>query len=359
MFDSQTRSPAGCISSDIGGPNWGNAGRAVSSNNSYATVGVNDNQNSDLLLCGAYGFSIPAGATILGIIVDVERRVNSTAAPTQDFQMRLIKGGAVQATDRSTATAYTLVDTVEPHGGATDLWGTTWTPADINAANFGAAFSTFKNGTAGGGLTVSVDHIQVVVHYSQPPPVPTLVSPADASSTTSTQPTLDWTDEIDPDGDTVTYDIQADNDGCGFPSPEVNQTGLAVSTFTPGAPLAPGTYCWRVRTVDEHGVFSAWSTPRTVTVAPPVIPSSFDAVEVSAARSTPARHVSIDSRSRTLDAMRRNSSYTSGRTRSRAARPLASPLGAGESICCPVFEENVAIHNRGQRVLREPRWLLP
>lgn len=287
---SQTGSPTACVSSAIGGNGWSFPARAVSSNDSFAQVGVNDNENSDRLQCTDYGFTIPAGATILGIIVNVERKVNNNPAPTQDFQMRVIKGGAVQATDRSTATAYPLVDTIEPHGSATDLWGTTWTPAEINAANFGAAFAAFKNGTAGGNINVTVDHIEIVVHYSQPPPAPTIVSPADASSTTNPQPTLDWTDVTDPDGDTVTYDIQADNSGCGFPSPEVNQTGLAVSTFTPGAPLAVGSYCWRVRAVDEHGIAGAWSTTQTVTITLPVAnPSAFDAVHVAAAKNTAIR----------------------------------------------------------------------
>ena len=286
---SQARSPGTCVSSVIGGQSWNNPGRAVSSNDSYATAGITDNQNSDRLQCTNYSFAIPAGATILGIVVNVERKASSTPVPITDFQMRAIKGGAVQATDRSTATGYTTADTVEAHGGATDLWGTTWTPADINAANFGAAFATVKNGTGGGNVNVTVDHMAIVVHYSQPPPAPTLVSPADASSTTNTQPTLDWTDVVDPDGDTVTYDVQADNSGCGFPSPELNQTGLAVSTFTPGAPLAAGTYCWRVRAVDEHGVAGAWSTANTVNIAPVVTPSSFDAVHVGAAKNTAIR----------------------------------------------------------------------
>lgn len=282
---SETQSPGTCATVNIGNPNWSNPTRAVSSNNSVATATVGDNQATDRLQCSSYGFTIPAGATILGIIVNVERRTNDVSAisPTQDSQVRLIKGGVVQGTDRSTATAYTLADVIEAHGTAADLWGTTWTPAEINAADFGAAFVAFKNGTVGGNVTISVDHVEIVVHYSEPPPPPTLVSPADGAVLTTGTPVFDWTDVVDPDGDTLTYEIQADNSGCGFASAEVNQTGLALSTFTPGSALADGTYCWRARAVDQHTVAGAYSATRNVTIN---TVSAFDAVAVAAALNT-------------------------------------------------------------------------
>ncbi len=83
--------------------------------------------------------------------------------------MRIVKGGTVGSTDESTSTTYTTSDTYEDHGGTGNLWGTTWAVSDINASNFGAAFSAKKASSAGAAQTVSVDHIRITVYYTLPP----------------------------------------------------------------------------------------------------------------------------------------------------------------------------------------------
>ena len=169
---SQTRSPAAagnCTNqAGIGTIAWGSTGNAISSNASYATATV-DGETTNYLRCLNYGFTIPVGATIVGIEVNVERKSNRTQnGGSEDAAMRLVKAGAIQATDRSTGTTYTTGDVVEAHGGATDLWGSTWTPADINAANFGAAFAATKPDPSGQPHDITVDHIQITVYYTVP-----------------------------------------------------------------------------------------------------------------------------------------------------------------------------------------------
>ena len=69
------------------------------------------------------------------------------------------------------------------------------------------------------------------------PSTPSLVSPANGAITNDNTPTFDWTDSTDPAGanDTITYSLQVDNNGCTFPSPEINVSGLSASTYTPGS----------------------------------------------------------------------------------------------------------------------------
>jgi MSHA biogenesis protein MshQ len=167
---SQTRSPtAACTNQGgIGTIAWATPGNAVSSNGSYAAATV-DGQTTNYLRCLSYGFSIPLNATIVGIVVNVERKSDRTQnGGSEDAAMRLVKAGAIQAVDRSTGTNYTTSDAVEPHGGAADLWGTTWTPAEINAANFGAAFAAVKADSSGQPHDITVDHISITVHYTVP-----------------------------------------------------------------------------------------------------------------------------------------------------------------------------------------------
>ncbi|MEK6662860.1 MAG: DUF6701 domain-containing protein [Pseudomonadota bacterium] len=165
-----TKSPTTCASvAGIGTVAWSNPPRAVSNNNSYATATV-DGTTTRYLQCTGYSFAIPTGATINGITVSVERRSNRvTDGGSKDAAMRVVKAGVIGATDRSTATTYTTADVIEAHGGAADLWGTTWTAAEINAANFGAAFAATKANLAGASHTISVDHVQITIDYSFAP----------------------------------------------------------------------------------------------------------------------------------------------------------------------------------------------
>jgi len=171
-----TASPTACLNvAGIGTIAWNPATLAgpLASDNAYATASVNDNQTTNYLQCTGYGFAIPAGATINGITVNVERKASNTLV--RDAAMRLVKDVAgvatIQATDRSTLTNYTTVDVIEAHGGAADLWGGAWTAADINSGNFGAALASRKNGTTGGARTVSVDHISISIDYTVPTPL--------------------------------------------------------------------------------------------------------------------------------------------------------------------------------------------
>lgn len=89
-----------------------------------------------------WGFAIPAGATILGIQAQVTGTWNGIA--TGDYwkmsTVKLIKGGVVGGTNNGTSTDWVAATTTYTYGGPTDPWGQTWTPADINAADFGVAF---------------------------------------------------------------------------------------------------------------------------------------------------------------------------------------------------------------------------
>lgn len=174
-FGSQTRSPtssADCTT--LGGPNanWSNQGNAASSNNQYATATV-DGTVTDPLRCLNYAFSIPSNATILGIEINLERRSSRTQnGGSRDNTLFLVKAGSAVGANRATTTAYTTADVVELHGSSSDLWGTTWTPAEINAANFGTVYTGTKPNSAGQPHTISVDHIEITVYYSTPNFVP-------------------------------------------------------------------------------------------------------------------------------------------------------------------------------------------
>lgn len=67
-----------------------------------------------------------------------------------DTTVRLVKAGTVVGDNKAaTTTQWPNAAAVATYGSATDLWGTTWTAAEVNASNFGFVLSaTVTNGEA-------------------------------------------------------------------------------------------------------------------------------------------------------------------------------------------------------------------
>jgi hypothetical protein len=119
----------------------------------------------DFLLVDDFKLEVPAGATILGITVTVRR---SAGGPDEavDAGVHIIKGGVQGSADRSSPTPWTGTEFVNvDYGGPSDLWGETWTPAEVNAADFGVALSAAFTQSAGNGRAY-VDIVYVTVNYT-------------------------------------------------------------------------------------------------------------------------------------------------------------------------------------------------
>lgn len=140
---------------------WTNPGNAISSNDIYAVFSTGPEGGvSHYLKATNFGFSIPTGSTINGILVEIEAK---RPAGTAGFDnVRIVKGGTISATNKTSP--LTTTEEYRSVGGATDLWGETWTAADINATTFGVVAG---NITYPGGSTASVDHIRITVYYTE------------------------------------------------------------------------------------------------------------------------------------------------------------------------------------------------
>jgi hypothetical protein len=98
-----------------------------------------------------------------------------------------------------------------------------------------------------------------------PPASPTLASPTNAATLFILKPVFDWNDV----SGATSYTILVDNNAT-FASPEVTNSP-AVSTYTPAADLALGTYYWKVLSTNAFGS-STYSATWTVTLAPLTAP---------------------------------------------------------------------------------------
>lgn len=179
-----TRTPGNCdnLNWSGGNRNWSNPDEAEVEDGDFAEVTV-DNQPSRYLRCTNYGFNIPAGATITGITVTVRRAVSSTFfGSARDISVRLLQGGSLAGDDKASNASYTTGWVNAGYGGSTDLWGLGWTPAQVNANNFGVAFAAERETFT---RTVYVDVISVAVTYTLDTTAPTVSSivRADANPT--------------------------------------------------------------------------------------------------------------------------------------------------------------------------------
>lgn len=119
----------------------------------------------DFLLVDDFNFDIPASATIKGITATV-RRAGGGENEAADAGVHLIKGGVTGTLDKSKATTWgTDLEDVD-YGGAADLWAESWTPADLNAEDFGVAVSAQYAQSAGNGRAY-IDIVYVTVSYCE------------------------------------------------------------------------------------------------------------------------------------------------------------------------------------------------
>lgn len=66
------------------------------------------------------------------------------SANVKDITVQLLKAGTLVGNNKADATAWSTIFATTTYGGAADLWGTTWTYADINNANFGLVLNAWQ-----------------------------------------------------------------------------------------------------------------------------------------------------------------------------------------------------------------------
>jgi hypothetical protein len=152
----------------VGSTAWSNPGNITTAGTPYATVAPAQQGTSNYLFASNYGFSIPSNATINGIQLTISRSsTQSLGTGNRDNHVKLVKNNTIEATNKAAAGVYPTSLTNQSYGNATDLWGSTWTPADINNTNFGAVLSVFNTRSLAA-ATATVDFMQITVTYTLP-----------------------------------------------------------------------------------------------------------------------------------------------------------------------------------------------
>lgn len=179
--------------SEVAGPGtiaWDNEGNLNAAGS--ATAVLTSSATSEYLQGTSYGFGIPANATIQGFQVAINRSSSSNGGGNSinDVTLSLVKGGTIVTgvgSNKATTTDWPTSLGVANYGSSSDLWGTTWTAADVNATNFGIVLSAV-NQSGFTSRTASVDYMQITVTYTLPGSIEWFTASSGGSSVQSGTP---------------------------------------------------------------------------------------------------------------------------------------------------------------------------
>jgi len=150
---------------------WANAGNITADDGSNATVSGRrlSAAQSDSLRGTSFGFSIPVGATIDGIVFEVQwsASYNNTTSFVEANLIRLVKASSPVGNTEDFGGMPTSL-TTSTIGTSSYLWGTTWSVSDINDSGFGVQVSMYLDESGNAVVpTALVDYFKLTVHYTE------------------------------------------------------------------------------------------------------------------------------------------------------------------------------------------------
>lgn len=144
---------------------------------SFTDPPISGPEDTHYLRLTNFGFSIPTGSTIDGIVVEVYGRgrgwdgtfTNSNAL-ANDVTAQLLAGGSMTGSNRASGGSLPIgsFDSWQ-YGSTVDKWGTTWSVSTVNGAGFGFALQVNFQGTSGDTAWFEVDWVRITVTYTPPP----------------------------------------------------------------------------------------------------------------------------------------------------------------------------------------------
>jgi hypothetical protein len=129
----------------------------------YANLEDSPTAKSSLLIASNFNLAMPTGLVPLGIEVFIEANTDNSTRGVFN-RIYLTKDGSNSVGDEKTDNVEIgQSQTIHNYGGSGDLWGTTWTAAEINSSNFGFAIEVLSDPGTG---TVQADVYQMKVQIT-------------------------------------------------------------------------------------------------------------------------------------------------------------------------------------------------
>jgi hypothetical protein len=160
----------GSNNSVVGTEPWVNPNEITTPGSAYATVNLYHLHLISNYLQGThYGFAVPSGASIVGIEVRISRMASANNPSISDNKVRLVKAGTPVGDDKAMGVPWPTTLGTTTYGGPQDLWGTTWTPNEVNSTDFGIVLSANRDNNGNKSRIATVDSMQITVYYENTP----------------------------------------------------------------------------------------------------------------------------------------------------------------------------------------------
>jgi hypothetical protein len=213
-------------------------------------------KQTEYLQAKDFGFNIPTGASICGIEVHVVKsaaNVLLNLATVTDYNVRIIKNNSLTGPNMADAAEWSSTDTYITYGGVNDLWGTTWSPTDINSNNFGFSIAGEIVTTAALFPSARIDHISITVHYLDPTVLPAQSIQFNVANASNRSAIVSW--KQNGSDATASVVIERSPNGSKWETvhgaPQKNSTA-SWNTFTDARPL-PGKSYYRLKMTSAAG----------------------------------------------------------------------------------------------------------
>jgi len=100
---------------------------------------LSQNQVSRILHLTGFGFALPPGALVDGVLLEVTRAQSGSVSQIKDELVQLLVKGARSGADRKSGSYWTQATATAAYGGSGDSWGLALDAATVGAADFGCA----------------------------------------------------------------------------------------------------------------------------------------------------------------------------------------------------------------------------
>jgi len=157
------------------GTDWTNASNVQTSDNVFATCLITgSNKPTYYLDAKNWGFQssnnalpnyVPTGATVNGIEVFIKLR-KTNIGKIRDNKIILLKAGSEAGLSKARGnTTWPVASSEAKFGSNIDLWGTTWTAADLTDLGFGIRISGKNRGSKD--AQAEIDYIHINIYFNQ------------------------------------------------------------------------------------------------------------------------------------------------------------------------------------------------
>ena len=187
--------PTVAASTFLDSPVWVDPENILAVDSTQATVSCGVSVVSEYLRATGFQFAIQTGSTILGIVVELNDLVEPDLGGAMGV-VYLTKNGTSGVGGPNVPVAGAGW---QEYGNADDLWGTTWTPAEINDPNFGLLLAVGDDSNA---IDCSLEAAQITVYFN--PPLQAFRPDADIVTTGwATAPLWSKIEEVSADGTVI------------------------------------------------------------------------------------------------------------------------------------------------------------